>query len=79
MYRLKKGFSAFSVVDGVCAGQRYVPGKVYAEVPPQEKHRFEDLTAPMPVIEAPDTAEKIKKPETARRHKKAMFPQNKEV
>jgi len=47
MYRLKKGQEAFQVVDGSFAKRRYRHGIEYkaADVPPQEKHRFEPAYA----------------------------------
>lgn len=79
MYQLKKGVSDFTVVDGVYAGRRYVRGTVYAEVPPQEIRKFINLTYPAPAQELIMPAWMNQpKPETARRRKKAMFPQNKE-
>lgn len=41
MHRLKKGQEAFEVVDGPMAGRKFRPGEVYAEIPAQEKRRFE--------------------------------------
>ena len=43
MYRLKKNVADFVVVDGPFARRTYRAGKVYAEIPPQEKHKFEDV------------------------------------
>jgi|GEM_PF-3151337 hypothetical protein len=45
MYMLKKGQEAFVVVDGPMAGRRFEPGRRYAEIPPQEKGRFEKIKA----------------------------------
>ena len=36
-YKLKKGIENFEVVDGAFAGRKFVRGKVYGEVPPEEK------------------------------------------
>lgn len=43
MYRLKKGQPAIEVADGQFAGRKYRHGVIYDEVPPQEKHRFEQV------------------------------------
>lgn len=51
MYILKQNIEAFRVVDGPFAGRRYRHGVEYAEVPPEETHKFE-----MPV--KPDQTEK---------------------
>jgi len=40
-YRLKKGQEAFQAVDGPFAKRRYTQGVEYADIPPQEKHKFE--------------------------------------
>lgn len=42
-YTLKKGMENFQVVDGPFAGRKFVRGKVYGEVPPQEENRFEEI------------------------------------
>lgn len=43
MYRLKNGVESFTVVDGKFAGRTYERGQAYAEIPPQEKGRFEEI------------------------------------
>jgi hypothetical protein len=43
MYRLKTTSAAFEIVDGPFAGRKYLHGKTYAEVPPQEKDKFEKV------------------------------------
>lgn len=48
MYRLKKNVADFTVVDGPFAGRTFRAGKVYAEIPPQEKHKFEEDRKPAP-------------------------------
>ncbi len=40
-YRLKKSAEAFDVVDGKLAGRKFRHGRVYAEIPENEKHKFE--------------------------------------
>ena len=42
-YRLKKGVENFQVVDGPFAGRKFVRGKIYNEVPPEEKGKFEKI------------------------------------
>ena len=42
-YKLKHNAESFTVVDGAFAGKTYRPGTVYAEVPPQERGRFEEI------------------------------------
>jgi hypothetical protein len=42
-YKLKKGIENFDVVDGAFAGRKFVRGKVYGEVPPEEKKKFEEI------------------------------------
>ena len=42
-YKLRKGIENFQVVDGAFAGRKFVRGKVYGEVPPEEKRKFEKL------------------------------------
>ena len=37
---LKPGQESFEVVDGDFAGRKFVSGKVYSEIPEQEKKRF---------------------------------------
>lgn len=43
MYRLKKGVESFEVVDGKYAGRKYKRGKPYADIPPEEKKKFETI------------------------------------
>ena len=71
MYQLKKGQESFDVVDGEFAGRKYVKGKVYDAVPPNEKHKFEKIPVEQafrPAInqqaEKPAPQEVEKKPET---------------
>ena len=45
-YILKNGIESFEVVDGPFAGKKFEKGKAYAEVPPQEKKKFEEVKAP---------------------------------
>ena len=42
-YKLKKGIENFEVVDGAFAGRKFVRGKVYGEVPPEEKKKFKEI------------------------------------
>jgi hypothetical protein len=46
MYTLKPNQENFTVVDGPLAGSSYKRGKLYKEIPPQEAHRFDDVSAP---------------------------------
>jgi hypothetical protein len=43
MYRLKKTSAAFELVDGLLAGRKYLHGKLYAEIPPEHRGRFEAI------------------------------------
>ncbi len=40
-YILKPDQPAIEVTDGAYAGRKYTHGTIYAEVPPEEAHRFE--------------------------------------
>lgn len=51
-YKLKKGIENFDVVDGAFAGRKFVRGKVYGEVPPEEKGKFEKIK-PLTVNRSP--------------------------
>jgi hypothetical protein len=53
MYHLKKNVADFTVVDGPFAGRSYHAGKSYAEIPPQEKHKFEEARRPAPAVKPP--------------------------
>jgi len=44
MYQLKPGQENFSVIDGEYAGKNYQRGEKYDLVPPNEIHRFEEIT-----------------------------------
>lgn len=44
-YKIKKGFDSFEVVDGIFAGKKYERDKVYDDIPPNEKHKFEEVAA----------------------------------
>lgn len=46
MFQLKKGTESFTVVDGPFAGRTFEPGKTYAEIPPQDADRFEEIREP---------------------------------
>ena len=43
-YRLKSNAPDIEVVDGPFAGKRFVAGVLYEAIPPQEAHRFEEVT-----------------------------------
>ena len=43
-YRLKENIPDFDVVDGPFAGRRYRRGEIYAEIPPTEEDRFEEVS-----------------------------------
>ena len=43
MYRLKKGVESFRVMDGPYEGRKFLKGKEYAEVPPGEALKFEEV------------------------------------
>jgi hypothetical protein len=45
-YSLKQGVETFDVVDGPFAGRRFLPGREYAEIPEQEKHKFQKVALP---------------------------------
>ena len=45
-YQLKKGVESFEVVDGPYAGRKYMRGKIYTDIPPQEKRKFEEVKKP---------------------------------
>ena len=47
-YKLKKGIENFQVVDGAFAGRKFVRGKAYGEVPPEEKGKFEEIKSEIP-------------------------------
>lgn len=46
IYRLKPGVESFDVVDGPYAGRRFVRGLTYTDIPPEEKHKFEEVRDP---------------------------------
>jgi len=48
MYQLKPGSESFTVVDGPFAKKTYKPGQAYAEIPPQEKKRFQEIKEEAP-------------------------------
>lgn len=43
MYRLKQTVPEFTVVDGEYTGHGYKRGRVYNEVPPEHRDRFEAM------------------------------------
>jgi hypothetical protein len=42
-YKIKKDVENFDVVDGAFAGRKFVCGRVYGEVPPEEKDKFDEI------------------------------------
>ena len=42
--RLKPNAPDIEIVDGPFAGKRYVAGVLYEAIPPQEAHRFDEVT-----------------------------------
>lgn len=61
-YRLRPGQETIEIVDGPMAGRRYEKGKTYAEVPPQEAHRFEEMR---PKKKAPAKKSAAQRPDDA--------------
>jgi len=59
-YKLKKKFEAFEVVDGALAGRKYEHGRVYEEIPPQEKAKFEEIKPVEPPKETKPVETKTK-------------------
>ena len=54
MFRLKKGQPEFEVVDGPMTGRKFLRGVDYAEVPPGEKRRFDEIKQAAPkAVKAP--------------------------
>jgi hypothetical protein len=45
-FKLKKGVESFEVVDGPYAGRKFVRGKVYTDIPPEEKKKFDQIKEP---------------------------------
>jgi hypothetical protein len=43
LFQLKKGQEAFTAVEGPLAGKSFAPGKLYAEIPPLEAGRFQEI------------------------------------
>lgn len=43
-YKLKPGIESFEVVDGPFAGKKFLQGRIYEDVPPNEKTKFEKVT-----------------------------------
>ena len=54
-YKLKQGIENFQVVDGAFAGRKFVRGKVYGEVPPEEKKKFDEIKPLKAVDRSPST------------------------
>lgn len=44
MFKLKSNQESFRVIHGPFAGRQFLRGVTYAEVPSEEKHKFEDLS-----------------------------------
>lgn len=64
MYRLKKGQDSIKIMSGPFAGRHFKRGLQYAEIPPEEKHRFEKVPEPKkPEPESRGTGETAKKKE----------------
>ena len=61
MYQLKRGVESFEVVDGPYAGRKYKRGKAYADIPPEEKAKFEKTKEPAPVDDKSKTDKPVKK------------------
>ena len=46
-YILKPGQERFQVVDGPFENRSFLPGVIYSEIPPEEAHKFDDVSAPV--------------------------------
>lgn len=46
MYKLRTGQPPIECVDGPLAGRTFEPGREYAEIPENERHRFETIRPP---------------------------------
>ena len=53
-YKLKPGVESFEVVDGPFAGKKFLRGKVYEKIPPEEKKKFEQVKAQGPAHSSPE-------------------------
>ena len=42
-YKLKEGIEDFQVVDGAFEGRKFKKGFLYAEIPPEETQKFEEV------------------------------------
>jgi hypothetical protein len=42
-YKLKTGIEDFQVVDGAFAGRKFRKGFLYAEIPPEEAQKFDEV------------------------------------
>ena len=71
-YKLKKGIENFQVVDGAFAGRKFVRGKVYGEVPAEEKKKFDEIK---PAVISEKKAESIGQRSEARDRKPASGPE----
>jgi|GEM_PF-3236931 len=61
MYKLKQGVQGFTVIDGPMAKKSFKQGETYAEIPPQEAAKFEEIKDDQPE----ETAETVGKPKKA--------------
>jgi hypothetical protein len=43
MYKLKSNVPDFTVVDGIFKNRTYKAKETYAEIPPEEKDKFEEI------------------------------------
>lgn len=68
-YKLKVNAPEFDCVDGPFAGKKYRHGKVYPDVPPGDKGRFESVQNPAPAAKKP--ADQPKKSATSEDDKTA--------
>ena len=67
MYQLKTGQESFEVVDGEFAGRKYIKGKVYDKIPPNEKKKFKTVGGRVPEVGGQKKVEKKNslKPQTS--------------
>jgi len=70
-YKLRKGIENFQVVDGAFAGRKFVRGKVYGEVPPEEKKKFDEIKP-----EIPGSTGTSRKEESGKRKEEIEIPGN---
>jgi hypothetical protein len=71
MYKLKEKEPDFQCCDGPLEGRKFVSGKVYEKIPPEETNRFEEITDgetqrhPSPGIFAGGNDSKTQRPKKA--------------